>query len=136
MALKKTLLLKFFITIIIVIVAFSNNAFAQNKPQYIRIAKLVIDSARLDSYKAALKLHAETAVRVEPGVLMLYAVYEKDHPTHVDVFEIYTDIDAYKSHIQTPHFLKYKATVQDMVKSLELIDVNPISLEAKKQISN
>jgi hypothetical protein len=35
-----------------------------------------------------------------------------------------------------PHFLKYKATVQDMVKSLELIDVIPIALESKTKISN
>ena len=37
----------------------------------------------------------------------------------------------YKSHIETPHFKKYKATVKDMVKSLELIDVTLIG-SAKK----
>jgi quinol monooxygenase YgiN len=131
------MLLKYLITIIILATfILPENTFSQSKSNYIRIAKLVIDSAKLDSYKSALKEHAETAVKVEPGVLMLYAVYEKEHPTHVSVFEIYADIDAYKSHIKTPHFLKYKATVQDMVKSLELIDVVPIALEAKKQISN
>ncbi len=109
---------------------------AQSNSNYIRIAKLAIDSTKLESYKEALKEHAETAIRVEPGVLMLYAVYEKQHPTHVSVFEIYANVDAYNFHIKTPHFLKYKTTVQDMVKSLELIDVVPIALEAKKQISN
>jgi quinol monooxygenase YgiN len=63
---------------------------------------------------------------------MLYAVYEKEHPNHVSVFEIYANVDAYNLHIKTPHFLKYKATVQDMVKSLELIDVMPIALEKKQ----
>ncbi len=114
----------------------TNEANAQDKSQYIRIAKLVIDSTKLAGYKAALKEHAEIAVRVEPGVLMLYAVYEKNNPTHISVFEIYTSLDAYNFHIKTPHFLKYKTTVQEMVKSLELIDVEPIALEAKKQISN
>jgi quinol monooxygenase YgiN len=69
-------------------------------------------------------------------VLMLYAVYEKKHPTHVTVFEIYADLNAYQLHIKTIHFLKYKAMVKDMVKSLELIDVSTIALEAKKQILN
>lgn len=46
----------------------------------VRMAKLQIDSAQLENYKAALKEHAETAVRVEPGVLTLYAVYEKNNP--------------------------------------------------------
>jgi quinol monooxygenase YgiN len=108
---------------------------AQSNSNYIRIAKLTIDSAKLEHYNQALKEHAEAAVRVEPGVLMLYAVYEKERPTHVSVFEIYANVDAYNFHIKTPHFLKYKATVQDMVKSLELIDVSPIALEAKSQSS-
>lgn len=98
---------------------------------YIRIAKLEIDSLKLDAYKTALALHAQTAIRVEPGVLMLYAVYDTKRPTHVTVFEIYANVNAYKHHIQTPHFLKYKAAVQDMVKALELTDVSPIALEAK-----
>ncbi|MEI9909593.1 MAG: putative quinol monooxygenase, partial [Bacteroidota bacterium] len=107
-----------------------------SNPGYIRIAKLTIDSIKMESYKAALKEHAEAAVRMEPGVIILYAVYEKEHPTHISVFEIYADEDAYQLHIKTPHFLKYKATVQDMVKSLELIDVIPIALESKTKISN
>ena len=128
---------KSLITVILMTMLFSlNDANAQDKSQYIRIAKLVIDSTKLTEYKAALKEHAEIAVRVEPGVLMLYAVYEKNNPTHINVFEIYASLDAYNFHIKTPHFLKYKATVEEMVKSLELVDVEPIALEAKKQISN
>ena len=75
----------------------------------------------MEAYKAALGEHAETAVRVEPGVLNLYAVYEKDHPTHVTVFEIYANAEAYKAHLQTPHFIKYKTGTKDMVKSIVLL---------------
>src|ERR1700730_5635408 len=101
----------------------------------VRIAKLQIDSAQLENYKAALKEHAETAVRVEPGVLTLYAVYEKNNPTHVTVFEIYANQDAYQAHLQTPHFIKYKTGTKDMVKSLDLIETVPIALETKPEIS-
>jgi quinol monooxygenase YgiN len=107
------------------------NASAQDKKMICRIARLTIDSAQLDAYKALLKEGAETAVRVEPGVLTLNAVYEKDHPTHVTVFEIYANEAAYKAHIQSPHFLKYKNGTKDMVKSLELVDVAPIALGSK-----
>ena len=117
------------------ILSMSTTVSAQSKSNYIRIATLVIDSTQLDSYKAALKEHAETAVKNEPGVLMLYAVYEKEHPVNVTVFEIYANIEAYRSHILTPHFLKYKDTVRNMVKSLKLVDVTPIALEAKYKIS-
>jgi quinol monooxygenase YgiN len=109
----------------------SANVSGQQSGLVVRIAKLQIDSAQLENYKAALKEHAETAVRVEPGVLTLYAVYEKNNPTHVTVFEIYASQEAYQAHIKTAHFLKYKSTTKDMVKSLELVETVPIALETK-----
>ena len=99
---------------------------AQEQSQMVRLAKLVIDSAQLESYKAALKEEIETSVRLEPGVLTLYAVSEKDNPTHITILEIYADTDAYKAHLQTPHFIKYKTGTKDMVRSLELAETVPI----------
>ena len=110
---------------------FCNSAFAQEKIQVVRMAKIQIDSVQLENYKAALKEGIETAVRVEPGVISLYAVYEKNNPTHVTVIEVYADQEAYKSHLQTAHFKKYKNTTKDMVKSLELIETIPIALSRK-----
>lgn len=101
-------------------------ATAQNKSQMVRLAKLVIDSTQLDSYKAFLKEEIETSLRVEPGVLTLYAVSEKNKPTHITILEIYADSAAYKAHIQTVHFLKYKNGTKDMVKSLELVETIPL----------
>jgi 4-carboxymuconolactone decarboxylase len=107
------------------------SASAQQPQHYIRIARLVVDSMQLNKYKAALKAGVESAIQKEPGVLQLYAVYDKQQPTHVTVFEIYASVAAYQSHIKTEHFKKYKETVQPMVKSLELTDVEPIALGKK-----
>jgi len=68
-----------------------------------------------EAYKAAVKEQIEAAVQLEAGVLALYSVTDKDNPAHVFVFEMYADIDAYKSHLETAHFKKYKVTTQDMV---------------------
>jgi quinol monooxygenase YgiN len=108
-------------------------SFAQSKEPYVRIARIVVDSSQLESYKAALKEGIETAVRVEAGVLRMYAVYDKDNPTHITVFETYASKEAYQAHLQTHHFKKYKTGTLSMVKSLELIDVVPIAFESKKQ---
>lgn len=110
-----------------------SSSFAQNTSPYVRIARIVVDSAQLENYKAALKEGVETAVRVEPGVISLQAVYDEKSPTRVTVFEVYAGRDAYQLHIQTPHFKKYKAATQNMVKSLELTDVIPIALAAKRK---
>jgi quinol monooxygenase YgiN len=98
---------------------------------YPRVAEIEIDPSQLEAYKAALKEQIEAAVRLEPGVLALYSVAEKENPARVFVFEIYADVDAYKAHLETAHFKKYKATTQDMVKSLKLRDTVPILLRAK-----
>ncbi|HEU0065101.1 MAG TPA: putative quinol monooxygenase [Flavisolibacter sp.] len=108
-----------------------NTIFAQLNNPYVRIAKIVIDSSQLDGYKMAVKEHAQAAVKAEPGVIALYAVYDKDQPTHVTVFEIYADKNAYEQHIQTSHFKKYKSSTLNMVKSLQLTDVIPIALQEK-----
>ncbi len=104
----------------------AERAFAQTKTQMVRIAKIVVDPAQLEAYKAAAKEEIDASVRLEPGVLTLYAVAEKGNPTHITILEIYADINAYKTHIQTPHFLKYKTGTKAMVKSLELVEVDPL----------
>lgn len=111
--------------------AFDATLMAQEKSQMVRLAKIKVDPLQLEKYNAALKEQMTTAVRVEPGVLTYYAVADKNDPSNITILEIYADTAAYKSHIETPHFKKYKDTVKDMVKSLELIDVSLIG-SAKK----
>src|SRR5437764_13236942 len=94
--------------------------------QHIQIAEIVVNPAQLDSYKSAVAEQIEAAIRLEQGVLALYSVSNKDDPTRITVFEIYRDREAYLAHLQAPHFLRYKASVEKMVKSLKLIPVDPV----------
>jgi quinol monooxygenase YgiN len=98
----------------------------QESKQMVRLAKLVIDSAQLKEYHAFLKEEIETSLRVEPGVLTLYAVSENARPTRITILEIYASREAYQAHIKTPHFLKYKNGTLSMVKSLELVETTPL----------
>src|SRR5690349_14048384 len=123
-----------FLLILIIATVLLHHTTAAQPPQYIRIARIVVDSVHLESYKAALKEEITTSVKAELGVITLYGVYDKKNPTQVTMFEIYASEEAYQSHIQTLHFKKYKTTVEKMVKSLELIDVAPIALEDKPRI--
>lgn len=92
----------------------------------VRLSMITVDSTRLDEYNAFLKEEIEASMRLEPGVLTLYAVSETNNPNKVVILEIYADEEAYQKHIKTPHFLKYKEGTLDMVKSLELIDTTPL----------
>jgi quinol monooxygenase YgiN len=99
--------------------------------QYVQVAEIEVDPAQLDAYRAAIEEQIGAAIQEEPGVLVLYAVSEKDDPTRVKVFEIYRDRTAYEAHLGSDHFKKYKATVEKMVKSLKLVQATPIALGAK-----
>ena len=104
---------------------------AANENQMVRLAKLEIYPKHLEAYKAALKEEIEASIRLEPGVLALRAVSEKAHPTRIMLMEIYASVEAYRAHIASPHFQKYKLGTEPMVKSLELIEVDPILLGEK-----
>lgn len=98
---------------------------------FVRIAELEIDPAQLERYKAAVKEEMETSVRVEAGVLAIYAVAEADNPSRLRFFEIYADEAAYKAHIESAHFKEYFETTKGMITSRRLIDTVPILLSAK-----
>lgn len=92
----------------------------------VRLSKITVDPTQIDAYNAFLKEEIEASMRLEPGVLTLYATAEKDAPHKVTILEIYADRAAYEKHLQTPHFQKYKQGTLEMVKELELVDVKPL----------
>jgi 4-carboxymuconolactone decarboxylase len=126
MKVKDLCLLSTMLVAVMLTFVFCNSNPAQDNNQMVRLAKLVIDSSQLENYNALLKEEIEASVRLEPGVLTLYAVAEKKNPTHITILEIYADTVAYKSHLIMPHFIKYKTGTKDMVRSLELVGAIPL----------
>jgi|JI7StandDraft_1071085.scaffolds.fasta_scaffold273447_1 quinol monooxygenase YgiN len=129
---KNHMKINFFVLVIVTTILTTLTMFscqptpASEKKPMVRLARLIIDSVQLESYKAFLKEEIESSLRLEPGVKNLYAVAEKNNPTHITILEIYADTAAYQSHIKTPHFLKYKTGTKEMVKSLELVETIPL----------
>ena len=99
--------------------------------QLVRLSKITVDPARLAGYNAFLQEEIEASLRLEPGVLALYAVAAKEAPGQVTILEIYADRAAYESHITTPHFRKYKSGTLKMINKLELLDQTPLVPEMK-----
>lgn len=97
----------------------------------VRIAHLEIDQAQLENFIAAVSEEIDEAIRVEPGVLAIYAVAERDNPARLRFFEIYASEAAYVAHRESAHFRKYLATTDSMIRSRELIEMVPIQLSAK-----
>lgn len=97
----------------------------------IRMAHLQIKPDQLEAFTAAVKEEMEAALRLEPGVVAIYAVAEKGDPTKWTFFEMYVDEDAYQVHRDTPHFQKYFHATKDMIADRVLLEAVPVELRDK-----
>lgn len=104
--------------------------------ELVRLAVIEVDTSEINAYNEFLREEIEASVRLEPGVITLYGVAEKDNPEHVTLFETYADSSQYRSHLTTPHFQKYKQGTLQMVKHLNLIQMQPILYHRKPDLSN
>ncbi len=109
-------------------------AFTGKEDMLIRISEIEIEPNFLDEYNAILKEEAEASVRLEPGVIAIFPMFQKDAITQIRIIEIYANEDAYQSHLQTPHFKYYKTETLNMVKSLKLVDMESLDPETMSTI--
>jgi quinol monooxygenase YgiN len=111
-----------------------NNAAIISDTMMVRIAEIEVDSSSVEEYIAILKEEAAASVRLEPGVVSIFPMFEKEHPTKIRILEIYASKAAYESHLKTPHFQKYKTSTLEMVKDLKLIEMEAIDTETMSAI--
>lgn len=97
----------------------------------IRLSKVEVDPAYLEEYiKFAVEVD-DISLRTDPGVLTMYALQEKENPCLIIILETYASQEAYRSHIASAHFQKYKQGTLHMVKNLVLSDqkvLNPSNM--------
>jgi quinol monooxygenase YgiN len=124
--------------ILIMMLVNHNAASAQQKEMkketMVRISKIEIVPEYLDEYKVILKEESEASVRLEPGVISIFSMFQKENPAQVRILEIYASSKAYQSHLKTPHFQKYKTATLKMVKSLKLVDMGVLDAETMPEI--
>lgn len=97
----------------------------------VRLSRIEVYPQYLDEYMKMATEVGAASLRTEPGVLTMYAVAEKNNPCIITILETYASQEAYKSHIASPHFQKYKQGTLHMVKSLELLDQTPLNPHSK-----
>lgn len=93
----------------------------------VRLSKIEIYPEHLEEYMKYASEVGEVSLHTEPGVLTMYAMSEKDNPCRITILETYASREAYKRHIASPHFRKYKEGTLHMVKSLTLSDQTPVN---------
>lgn len=92
----------------------------------IKIAHITVEPSKIEEYKQILKEEIEASLRLEEGVEVLYAVWDKEHTNQFAILEKYKNQDAYDRHFVSPHLQKYFAETKEMVLHLEIIDAMPL----------
>ena len=100
----------------------------------VRLSKIEVFPQWLEEYMKYATEVGAISLQTEPGVLTMYAVADKENPCNITILETYSSQEAYRKHIASPHFQKYKQGTLHMVKSLVLDDVTPLSPD--NQITN
>jgi quinol monooxygenase YgiN len=142
---KWTILGKKFATLCILPLAAVSGCMSLNAPDrvdnskgaetmQVRIAELEILPEWLDAYLEAAGAVGAESVAKEPGVVCIFPMQKKESPTSIRIVEIYRSEEAYKTHLATPHFRKYKEGTPHMIKSLELVPMRPLDENGMKQI--
>lgn len=108
--------------------------FSQQTDMLVRMSEIAIYPEFREEYNMILREEAEASVLLEPGVIAIFPMYEKDNPNEIRIVEIYATWEAYQSHLKTPHFIKYKTSTPQMIKSLKLIDMDVIDPGSMKSI--
>ena len=133
------------VVLILFLVVFCISSYGQekNKEQdvevdemIIRIAKIKVYANHRDEYIAILNEEAAASIKLEPGVICIYPMYQKDNPNEIRLLEIYANKKAYQTHLETPHFKSYKEKTRSMIDTLELIDMKALDKETMPQIFN
>ena len=93
----------------------------------VRLSKIQVNPDYLDEYMRYAVEVGTVSLKTEPGVLTMYAVADKENPCNITILETYASQEAYRSHIASSHFQKYKQGTLHMVDSLRLDDVTPLN---------
>ncbi|MDE6268684.1 MAG: antibiotic biosynthesis monooxygenase [Muribaculaceae bacterium] len=93
----------------------------------VRLSKIKVNPDYLEEYMKFATEVGAVSLLTEPGVLTMYAVADKEDPCNITILETYASQEAYRAHIASPHFQKYKQGTLHMVDSLRLDDVTPLN---------
>jgi quinol monooxygenase YgiN len=124
----------FFYLILITLFLNFSTMTAQNKDMMVCIAEIEIEPSFLQEYLDILNEESSESVKLEPGVISIFPMFQKENHYLIRILEIYADKSAYEAHLKTEHFLKYKNSTLKMVKSLKLIDMNASDSITMKEI--
>lgn len=99
-----------------------------------RLIHMVVKPEYNDEFNKIIRAEMAQSLKVENGVIAMYASTRRDAPNEWVFFEIYADELAYQAHRQTLHFQDYLKQTADMVVDKQDIAVQATYLNNQGQL--
>ena len=77
----------------------------------------VVAEEHLDDFDRAMEAQARASLENEADCIQFDVCRDPDDPTVCFLYEVYTDKAAFHSHMESPHFKSFNATVEPWVES-------------------
>lgn len=129
-----------YLSIFLLVLITSFQLSAQTEPSapadgmLVRISEIEVHPQYLKEYLEYAYTVGATSVKEESGVICIYPMQMKRDSTQIRILEIYASPEAYRHHIKTAHFQKYKTGTLHMVKHLDLVDMYALDPASMPQI--
>ena len=100
----------------------------------VRIAEIEVYPEWLDAYLDSARTVGAESVAKENGVVCIFPMQAAEDPCIIRIVEIYRGEEGYRSHLATPHFKKYKEETLHMIKTLNLVPMDPLDVPNMNRI--
>lgn len=97
---------------------------------YCIVVKNVIKEGAREEYLAAMLPNARDSVANEPGCLVFDVLEAREEPNTFYLYEIYRDPEALQEHKLTPHYLRSRPLIADLVVEQSVLRADVIARNA------
>ena len=84
------------------------------------IVKIHVARERIDEFMPLMRANAKRSLNDELGCVRFDVLTDPDHDGEIVLYELYTDADAFRDHLATPHFKTFDAAVSGLILSREI----------------
>ncbi|MDD7908834.1 MULTISPECIES: (4S)-4-hydroxy-5-phosphonooxypentane-2,3-dione isomerase [Pseudovibrio] len=81
---------------------------------HVTLVEIQVKPDRIEDFLRVFRPNHEGSIQ-EPGCLRFDVLQDPEDPTKFSIYEAYVDQDAVLAHKQTPHYLKVKAELEDIM---------------------
>lgn len=93
---------------------------------FILLVQVTVKTARVPEFRVAIETNARLSVERETECLRFDVNSVEGVPNRFVFYEVYTSEGAWLAHRETPHFLAYKAAVDEILETRELMRLAPV----------